>query len=706
FFILFFLLNQGQIFSQTVIIKKQANEDIKVLSKADSLELSLKKTNLADTTRINLLLAICDELYFTGKYNQALNFSAQAKELSEKTSNKKGIATAIYIEANCLSRKDNYPAALQGYANSHRLFSEINFKQGIANSLFGVGNINMNMGDYKDAISKFSEALKIYSDIKDKKGMAKCYGGIGAVNSDLGNYPEALKNELDNLKISESIGYKRGVAGAYTTMGIIYTQQGNLAEGLKNHLKALKINKEIDYKSGIAAAYNNIGIIYISQSNTDEALKNFLAGLEVRKEIGEKRGIASLYNNIGSVYVRMGNYSESLKSHEAALELNKEMGDKTGIAACYINIANVYTEKGNYADAIKNVEQSLLLHNLMQLKSGIAEDHKLLAIIYDKKKDYKSAYDHYSLSAKLNDSLLNEENSKQINRMQIEYETEKKEKEIALLQKNNELKQKAFALLEKGNEIKKLTIFVLIAGLLFVLILGVFLFQWNRSRQNKKLQAEKLKHQKEQLNAIIQTQEEERKRIAKDLHDGIGQLLAGLKLGWVNIAEEIAVANPLLKEKIKKSSGVLDDAATEVRSLSHQMMPRVLNESGLAPAIEDMLGKSFSGTAIKYDFQHINVEERFSENIEVGLYRITQELISNILKHAGATEINIRLFKNAQNIVLMVEDNGKGFNFAEKKSNGLGLMNIRSRTQLINGEVNYAGGINGGTVVTIRVPLL
>jgi signal transduction histidine kinase len=184
------------------------------------------------------------------------------------------------------------------------------------------------------------------------------------------------------------------------------------------------------------------------------------------------------------------------------------------------------------------------------------------------------------------------------------------------------------------------------------------------------------------------------------------QGLTGLKLRLQNQLRN-ARMDEAEKETFTQTSSLLDESINELRSISHQMMPRALAELGLLPALEDLLEKAFGHTDIRFSFEHHRLEgQRFPEHIEVSLYRITQELINNIIKHSGAKAVSVQLLKTPSHLVLVVEDNGKGFRFEDQANrNGIGLMNINSRAKALNGEVNYAPSPQQGTVATIRIPV-
>ncbi len=186
------------------------------------------------------------------------------------------------------------------------------------------------------------------------------------------------------------------------------------------------------------------------------------------------------------------------------------------------------------------------------------------------------------------------------------------------------------------------------------------------------------------------------------MHDGVGQKLAGLKLNWSGIGSIDQFDKQ--SEIFTSLSNLIDDTASEVRNISHQMLPKELEQFGLVAAIEGLLKNSFRKTGIQVSFEHFGITTRFSYTIELALYRILQELIANILKHANATEVKIELLKRREWILLIVEDNGQGFDFNSKKNHGIGLMNIESRVESVNGLLNYESEKNKGTVVTVNIP--
>ena len=227
---------------------------------------------------------------------------------------------------------------------------------------------------------------------------------------------------------------------------------------------------------------------------------------------------------------------------------------------------------------------------------------------------------------------------------------------------------------------------VLVVSIVLIAFLILYL------RNTKKNAAIKLRFQEERLASIIEGQEQERARIAKELHDGIVQDLTVLKMEMSNLKQE--------SESINK----LDKITKEVRELSYQMMPVTLREMGLISAIEELLHRSLSKNGIAFELEHFNYQKRLSDKIEVSVYRICQELLNNVLKHAGASRVSVMIRKSETQLTFIFEDNGKGFD-TETSKKGIGLESLNSRIAFLNGNLEIDSSEQKGTTAFIRIPL-
>ncbi len=261
--------------------------------------------------------------------------------------------------------------------------------------------------------------------------------------------------------------------------------------------------------------------------------------------------------------------------------------------------------------------------------------------------------------------------------------------------------------LELNNEVTKRRNQQLVWISSFVVLSLAFAFIYNRYRfkQKQKMQAELLHQQALRNKAIIEAEEKERIRIAKDLHDGVGQQISAVKLNLSALEHELKLEQAQ-KTKMETLLSLVDDAVKEVRGVSHNMMPNALIRSGLATAVREFVNKLAATGALKINLQIVGLNERLENTTETVLYRVLQECVSNIIKHANASEINIQLVKHEHNLSMMIEDNGKGFDTSLVNSaSGIGLKNMQSRVAFLNGTIEFDSTPNNGTTVIVDVPV-
>jgi signal transduction histidine kinase len=271
----------------------------------------------------------------------------------------------------------------------------------------------------------------------------------------------------------------------------------------------------------------------------------------------------------------------------------------------------------------------------------------------------------------------------------VRYGSERKEREIQ--------RQRAdLAALNARSERRKFWLALLggVAGA--VVLVSLLLLQVQRRRARETRDAAVIAERERGLRHLVESTETERQRIAAELHDGVGQQISGLRFRLEDAASRDASLSDLL--------AIADDASKEVRGLAHQMMPRALASQGVVPAIEDMLQKTLSRPDMRYSFEPYGLGERLPQPIETGAYRIAQELVNNVIKHAAASEVHVQLLRNKGYLVLMVEDNGRGISSGPRGS-GFGMQGMYDRARLLHGTLTFEAGPERGTIATLRVPL-
>lgn len=451
-------------------------------SKIDSLQKVLL-LNKEDGIQVRTLNSLAEELRNSNP-DTSVFFAQRALELSMKLGDEEGVASAYLWMGTAQTNLGKYNEALKNLIEARKFYEELlseknenrNLKKLYARATNNLGLVYYNQGVYPDALKYYSEGLKIRQEINDSLGIAASYNNMGNVYDHLSNYPASLKCNFAALGIREKLQDKAGISQSYNNIGLIYVWQGNNAEALKNHFASLKIKKELGDKYEIAASYNNIGLVYWDMKQYDEALKNHAEALKLYMEVNSKTDIAISYSNIGIIYNSLGNYDGALKNHLASLRIKEELGEMKGIASSNINIGNVYGNTKNFSEAIRYLKNGLELSQKFGFKDGVKEAYGGLSEIYKELKDYENAYLNFKLYSQTKDSIFNEESSKQIAEMQTKYETEKKEQQITLLNKDKELQD---AQLNR----QKIIIWSVIGGLLVVLILSMFIFRERRKSE-------------------------------------------------------------------------------------------------------------------------------------------------------------------------------------------------------------------------------
>ncbi|MBI3501356.1 MAG: tetratricopeptide repeat protein [Bacteroidetes bacterium] len=405
------------------------------------------------------------------KIDSLKNILSSAKEDSSKEK-------ILLHLSTLLSRKKPEPA--MEYANQAlALGKKLGNKKFIASSYNTIGTIYRYRGEYDKALENNFSSLSIYKEIKDSAGIAAVLNNVGNVYYHQGKFSKALENYLAALKTREAMHDKQGVASSFSNMGMVYGEEGDFTNSLDYFLKSLKIREEIGDKEGIGISLNNIGEVFSKKGSYREALDYHLRALKVREEINDKKGTAESLVILGDDYLKLGDESSSLKYFLKSLDLFEETNNKNGIGNSLMNIGQLYYRQNNYPKALEYLMKGLSVAKEIQAKPQLSDGYKILSEVYSRKNDFKNAYEYHKLFSDMKDSLLNEESSKQITEMQTKYETEKKEQQITLLNKDKELQD---AQLNR----QKIIIWSVVGGLLIVVLLSIFIFR-ERKKSEKLL---------------------------------------------------------------------------------------------------------------------------------------------------------------------------------------------------------------------------
>ncbi len=506
-----------------------------------------------------------------------------------------------------------------------------------------------------------------------------------------GSYDSAAVYYYKALDILKKTDAPLKKAGVLNELGKLYRKTRDLDRSLQMYDEAFAIYKKLNNNDGMATILNESGVVFEYKGDYTEAIKRYKSSLAIREKMQDSVGIAYSYNFLGGVYTLQKKFTEAENYLTRSLELRKQIKDSFSLALGYGDLGYMFKEQGQYAKAIEQYNLSNAIAIKMKFADLQLSNYKELAVIAEKKGDFALSLDYYKRQTALKDSIYSGDKLKQIEQLNAKYQTEKKEQQLKL--QKAEITRKNYLL------------WGLIAGVGLLILSGISFYRKRQLQNKMDLQAEVMKQQDMATKAIINAEENERKRIAADLHDGIGQMMSAAKMNLSAFENEIPFKDETQKMSFEKLIGLVDESCKEIRNVSHQMMPNALLKSGLASAVKEFLDK-IDHRIIKINLHTEGLQERLDSNTETVLYRVIQECVNNVIKHSGANNLDISLIKDADGISATVEDNGRGFDVLDKqKFEGIGLKNISSRVAFLKGTVDFDSSPGKGTLVAIHVPI-
>ncbi|CAN5324582.1 ATP-binding protein [soil metagenome] len=642
--------------------------------------------------KIVLLLLLSPVVAFA--QNNTVDSLKKALSLAKTDTSKAVIYYQLAMELQGMD-----PAASQKMIGQSLILSQkTDYKKGIANVYYFKVAQSSYKGDFAGMKINAEKCLEISKKYNYKAIMASAYNGLGIYYWQTGKYAEAIKNHLAALKIRERLKDEKGIASSLGNLGMVYLDNEKLKEAEIYSLRGLALGKKIQNENIVINCLHTLANLYSAQKNYTRALKYDLEALPVCLSENNKRGLSEIYSNMAHCYNALKQYDKALAYQQKVLELDEFFNDKKQISDTYLNIGEIYKDKGNYTEAITWLKKALQLSIETKYRQGEKDVWLVLSKLYEKTGDYQQALLAHQKYQAISQEMINENNDKQIALLQTQYETEKKEQKISLLIKENTIQKLSIT----G---RNQTIGV-IAGL-FVLsgIMGALFYNRNQLKQKAELQAQMLKQQDALTKAIVDAEENERKRIGSDLHDGVGQLFSAVKMNLNGLFDRVKMDREEDRFLAENTLALVEESCKEVRTISHQMMPNMLLRSGIASDLKSFIEK-IDADSLQVTLEATGFKNKLESNVETMLYRIIQETINNVIKHAKASRLDIVLIRENEGIRATITDNGVGFELSDRaKFTGIGLKNIATRVEYLKGTITYTSSPGNGTVVNIEVPV-
>lgn len=596
-------------------------------------------------------------------------------------------------------------------------------------------------------------AIKLSKKIGYLKGLAKSNIDVAGGYLDYVDPENAKKyffkgNEFANKLIkkdSTKENMKIWLRGHYN-LGVAYGYEGNVEKEIEFAAMTIPIAEMMGDKMFVANGNTNLAIKYNNLSIYDKSYQLFMVSQKQFEEIGgpedivyhslaftpclfsmdslpkmkeildlAKKNLDKIPNSFyqPSYYGELGLYYGGVKKYEKGIEaLNKAYNYfEDNSTSYYLNLvyqryADIYDKMGNPKKAREYTLKYMNFRKKTHTKNDIVQSYVKLAKYEANLNNYKKAYSYLKDYIISRDSLKIQNLGSDMQNLEAQYKIATKEKEILALQ--NEKNEAALTLEKKKSQAYLLGGIISLLGLL--LFTGYMFYQRKLQKAKKKEQEQeaevevlKQEQQNKIFSAMIEGQEKERKRLAIDLHDGLGGRLSGISMNLSKLDKDEPKEYP--KKQLQKVMKDLNDSLTELRNIARNMMPETLVKFGLQAALKDYCS-SMTGSETKVTLQFYGTDKGININQQVTMYRVIQELINNAIKHANATEVLVQYMREGNQVDITVEDNGVGFNQNEslkKEGSGMGLSNLQTRVAYLKGNIDFESEENEGTTVNVHI---
>jgi signal transduction histidine kinase len=564
------------------------------------------------------------------------------------------------------------------------------------------GGLKYDQSDYLQSIISFERSLKTFlpEAEKDNHGftLGNIYISLGLSYSMINDWENAQLNYQKAISENEKANDSVSTALAYLDMAYIFSDVNdwvNASINLKRSTNYLNAASDKSYQitiySSLAEAYGRLNML--GESRTYLQKSDSLIHL-----VPDAGGKTFYFIAKGENALSSKNYPDALTATLSSLIYARQWGDSAFVAKAMENVARTYSALGKYKEAISYLMLSYgiaVKYNYMpQRKATLKQLFQLYKDNDQPQKALVAAKELFTIS----DSLAVVQNNNRRIIMDAVFESENKEKKITLLEQEKELQQLR---LKQKNDFN----YVLIVSATTLLIISLLSYRNYRQKQKlQQLRINELEAEKQltATEAVLKGEEQERTRLAKDLHDGLGGLLSGVKFSLSNMKDNLIIT-PDNMAVFERSLDMIDASIRELRRVAHNMMPEMLTKFGLDEALKEYCNILNGTGLLKVKYQSLGMGTRPDKSLEIIVYRIIQELLNNILKHASASEAFVQLVRETNRLNVVVEDNGKGFDTGIlEKNKGAGWMNIRSRVDYLNGQLDIHSEAGKGTLVNIE----
>ena len=622
--------------------------------------------------------------------------------------------------------------ALNNYHKAYQVSKEANLTENTAQSLSALASHYQQNNNYEKAIENYLKSIEEFQSIDDTLQMAETYINLGRIYRNISSYDKALKYYLKAIRFLKQGDDELSLANAYNETGIIHLTMEDYDKALEYYEKALHLLEKLERTDQVAMVYNNIGIIYDDQGDNEQALEYYKKSLETDQDANDMNGMASSLNNIGLIYFEQKEYTEALDYLNRSLEYARELHDKHKIANTHNNIGEVLIETGDYPKAHQAISTGLELAKEVRAKQYKNESYELFSKLYEAQGDHKNALKYFKRHHNLKDTIYSQEKQNRISEIQIKYETERKEKEIELLKKDNQINK--LEIKRHKNFRNYATIFAILVLALAILVFSRFNLKKKHAkileRKNKQLSEAnmKLRDSENNLRELNATKDKFFSIIAHDLKNPFHALFGFSEEMYKNI-------HHLNKNEIRDYGKAIFEASQNLYNLlqnllkwsraqlgSIQLKPQQLP---LHPTTEEII----SLLKINAEEKNIRIKNDIPPHMKAYVDQnvfdtVMRNLLSNAIKFTDSGG-NVRITAKKENgqTYVSLKDTGRGIPHTHLKNlfsvnnnlsthgtsneqgTGLGLILCKELIEKSNGEIWADSTPGEGSTFSFSLPV-
>ncbi|WP_460968702.1 tetratricopeptide repeat-containing sensor histidine kinase [Spirosoma migulaei] len=569
---------------------------------------------------------------------------------------------------------------------SEKLAIKLNYGLGLSRAYTNLASIYYLTDRPQQALEYFQKALTTAENYKlSPRFICGAISNVAAALSKLQQYDKVVAMQLRSLRLQEQYNVQPRIATTYGGLGNAYRELNKPKEALVYYQQALALMLVEKNIRGMAIIENNVGICYDGLKRYDKSLASYRMALKHAEDVEYELLQADILVNIGLALKLSSRFKEGIPYVERSLAIGRKQQNKGTMATAYFNLGQIYEELKDYKPAEANMKKALQLATERGDKEQIANYTQGLADLYGGMKNFQQAYVYQLEKNRQIDSNTVVRTSAEVQRLVAQYKTEKKEQEIKLLRQQAQLRDK-----ELIN--RRLQTNALLIGGILLLLLGAAVSAWllNRSRLRRLEEAQAL-----------------RKQIAHDLHDEVGSTLSSISLlsGMVNslIAQKRPEAVERAIQKINTDARQILDAMDEI---IWTINPGNDSLQRIAMRLQEYAQPLMESKAISFSFQTDPALADIPVSMEVrrSLYLIGKEAINNLIKYSEATQATVRFARRADQLEVLIEDNGRGFDVTKPRER-TGQTSMKQRAEAMGGSLDVQSAPEQGTRLVLTTAI-